>query len=340
MNRPFADGSLLLAPMVGISNRAFRTLVSELGPPDYAFTEMAGVEGFLSGGPEDPIYIDTAPDPDATSVQFFAKRPERLAEACRRLAGLPDGSRPRGVDINFGCAAPKIRRSGGGSAWSADPEGAVRLIAAARAAWPGLLSAKLRSGEDDNPERLLAYCRRLADAGLDFLTLHPRTDAQRFRRAANPDLIGVLASGLPIPVVGNGDLRSPADVARMFSVQKPAAVMIGREAARRPWIFASLRESASLREPALLGASPSDPHVHARHDGEAIGLHFLDLAEALLPEAWRLESAKRFFSYYADNFSFAHYLRTNLAKAPDIGAMRSTFSSYFDQVPQDRKILT
>lgn len=328
--KPFPDGALLLAPMVGITDRAFRSLVAELSPPDYAFTEMAGVEGFITGSAEDAIYTDPRPDPARTSVQFYAKQPERLALACGKLAGLPEEIRPAGVDINFGCAAPRIRKAGGGAAWSADPDGAVRLVEAARAAWPGWLSAKLRSGPDEDPDRLLDHCRRLESAGLDFLTLHPRTDSQKFRRAANHRLTGLLAAELRIPVVANGDLRERSHADRLHSEQAPAALMIGREAARRPWIFAILRGS----EPC--GTANPGMVADGRIDRIAVAFRYLDLVDADLPEAWKAEHARRVMAYYAEGFSFAHHLKWNLVNAPGIVAMRAVLREYLAEVPQDR----
>ncbi len=315
---PFPDGALLLAPMVGITDRAFRTLVAELGTPDWSFTEMAGVEGFIAGSAEDEVYTDPGPDPERTSVQFYASKPDRLALACARLARLPAGRRPAGVDINFGCAAPRIRRSGAGAAWSADPEGALRMVDAARGAWPGILSAKLRAGPDTDPERLLAHCLKLQDAGLDFITLHPRTDDQKFRRAPDHRLTGIIARGLSIPVVANGDLRERSHAERLRDEHGPAALMIGREAARRPWIFASLR-----------GADGAVDRI-------AVARRYLDLVDAILPEAWRAEHARRVLAYYAEGFSFAHHLKWKLVNAADTSDMRAVLDAYLAEVPQDR----
>lgn len=318
---PFPERALFLAPMVGITNRAFRSLVAELGAPDWSFTEMAGVEGFLEGRPDDAAYIDPGPDPQHCSIQFFAKRPERLALACAKVRDTMGERLPAGIDINFGCSAPGIRRAGGGTAWSGDPDGALRLVEAARAAWPGLLSAKLRSGPDEDPERLLSHCRRLEGAGLDFLCIHPRTDSQKFKGAANHSLTGILAENLGIPVVANGDVRSPGQAAALFAARKPAALMIGREAARRPWVFALLRGTA----PAAI-------------DRLALGLRYLDLAETMVPGAWRLENASRFFSYYSEGFSFSHHMKWPLVNAPDLPTLRARFAAYFDEVPEDRML--
>lgn len=320
---PFGKASLLLAPMVGITNRAFRTLVDELGAPDYSFTEMASAEAFVSGAPFEEYYTDPRPTPASTSLQFFARGPEALTKACLRAASRPPETRPAGIDLNFGCSAPHIRRAGGGSAWSSDRNGACELAAAARASWDGALSAKLRMGPDEDYDRLLSFCEGLAAAGLDFLTIHPRTDRQKFRGKADHGISVRLASDLGLPLVANGDLADAEAVGRLFG-GGAYAVMLGREVARRPWAFALLR--------AQLSGSP----LPAPFDRLAIALRFLDLAEAFLPPPWRMGTAKRFFPYYCERLSFSHHITYRLINAPDLPAVRSFLEEYFSQVPQDR----
>ena len=314
---PFPQGAFLLAPMVGITNRAFRSLLAETGRPDYAFTEMASAEAYTSHAKFESVYTDTMPSPAAVSVQFYARSPEILARACAETAARPREERPAGIDINFGCSAPHIRKSGGGSAWSENPEGAARLVTAARSAWPGCLSAKLRMGPDDDYARLLDFCRRLSGEGLDFLTLHPRTDNQKFRRLPRHDMTLRLAGDLGIPVVANGDIKT-ADEAASLVARGAWAVMIGREAVRAPRKFSLMR------------------HAPVRADREDLALRFLDLAEAHMPEEWRMESARRFFEYFSETMSFAHHFKYSLINAKDFAAMRTALADYFQRVEADR----
>ncbi|MCX7028147.1 MAG: tRNA-dihydrouridine synthase family protein [Spirochaetes bacterium] len=321
---PFKRGALILAPMVGITNRAFRTLVSELGKPDYAFTEMASAEAFAAKAQYEEYYTDPQPEPRATSLQFFARGPEALAAACALAAARPTESRPAGIDLNFGCSAPHIRRAGGGSAWSSDRKGAVELVASARAAWDGPLSVKLRMGPDEDYDRLLTFCLALASAGLDFLTLHPRTDRQKFKGKARLEIAGMLAADLPIPVVASGDIIDAGTAHGLMEGKGVCAVMIGREAVRRPWIFALLKsELEGLPRPAPF-------------DRFAIAERFLGLADSLLPPPWRKETARRFFGYFCEGWSFSHHITYSLINAPDPGAALENLKTYFEQVPQDR----
>lgn len=332
---PFPPNALLLAPMVGITNRAFRRLVFELGGAGWYFTEMASAEAFSSHALYEDIYTDPSPEPERTSVQFYARSPEALARACEMLRGRPAGQLPAGVDINFGCSAPHIRRAGGGSKWSGDPAKSAELVAAARSAWPRALSAKLRLGPDDDYGRFLSYCAALAEAGLDFITVHPRTDSQKFRRAPLWDHVGALARDLDIPVVANGDISDGESLSRVMEEQKPYAAMIGREAVRRPWIFGLRGGRRAAR------AEGADGHTTLAEaaggiDRLATGLRFIDLAEELLPPPWRLESSRRFFSYYCDRLTFAHHIKYSMLNAASLDAMRDIFRGYFAQVPGDR----
>lgn len=321
---PFAKNAFLLAPMVGITNRAFRTLLDELGGPDYAFTEMASAEAFISHAQYEAFYTDARPSPRATSVQFYARSAAGMSAACLEILKRDPAVAPAGLDLNFGCSAPHIRKSGGGSAWSSDPAGAAGMVAAARAAWPGTLSAKIRMGPDDDYERFFSFCSRIADAGLDFLTVHPRTDQQKFKRRPRHDITMRLSADLGIPVVANGDIGDAASAKSLLGEPNIRAIMIGREAVRRPWIFRLLRAE-------IEGDAPCPPQ-----DRQAIGLRFLDLVEEMLPEAWRLQTSRRFFSYFCEPLSFSHHIKFGIMNRPSLSAMREALIEYFEQVPVDR----
>ncbi len=337
---PFKTGAALLAPMVGITNRAFRTLVDELGAPDWYWTEMASAEALVAEARYEESYTDAGPCPQKTSIQLFARSSEAVAQACRLLAERAPNERPAGVDLNFGCSAPNIRRMGAGSALSTDPDKAAAFVKAARTAWPWTLSAKLRMGEMGDYDELLAFCMRLCDAGVDFLTIHPRLDSQKFRRKPHWDIIGALSRDLPVPVVGNGDITSPGLFKSILEEEHPYALMIGREAVRRPWIFTLLpgrsEQSERPEQPEQSERSePSKATSDVDIDLRAVGLRFIELASQYLPTAFQLESARRFFSYFCDNMSFAQYLKVKLNRANTLTEMAQDFSSYFDEVPTD-----
>ncbi len=312
--------ALLLAPMVALSHRALRELILDFGGLDLAFTEMASASAAVSNSPYEECYLDVGPEPSRVVMQFYTVKAERLGDALAHVAdkGI------YGADINFGCSAPQIIRAGGGAAWMRKPTEAAALLAQARQGWTASLSAKLRLGETDDYQALLDFSQGLAEAGADFLTLHPRTDSEKFRRKGRWDLVGRLARDLSIPVMGNGDVLRYADWEARTREASPGGIMIGRGAAQRPWIFALIRGRAA------------NPDFCLEVNREATAYQFLDLVEARLHPDFHLTRAKRFFYYYADNFSFAHHLKWKLENAPDLPAMRSILAEYFQEVPADR----
>ena len=317
---PLPPEALILAPMVALSHRALRELILEFGGLDLAFTEMASAAAVVSGSPYEDFYLDIGPEPARAVFQFYTVKPERLEEALAAVATRG----AFGADINFGCAAPHIKKAGGGVAWMKKPKEAAELMAAARRAWPSSLSAKLRLGESEDYPALRDFCLGLAEAGADFITLHPRFENQKFRRKGRWDILARLAADLPLPIVGNGDVLSVSDWNERMSEAGPAGIMIGRGAARRPWLFALIRGRSAA------------PDFSLRVDLEATAYRFLDLVEKRLPPDFRLTRARRFFSYYCDNLSYAHHIHWKLDKAPDLEAMRAILAEYFADLPSDR----
>lgn len=322
MASTFPARSLFLAPMVGLSHRALRELVFEFGGLDFAYSEMTSAGASVSGSPYEPWYLDMDPVPEKTIIQFYATKPEYLPDALKRIQTTFE--RPVfGADINFGCSAPHIVKAGGGAAWMRDPEGAFALVRSAREVWDRSLSAKIRLGYDDDYDRIRDFAIGLAQAGIDFIAVHPRLDTQKLRRTSLWDYVARLAEELPIPVVGNGDIQTWNDYTDRVSRYSSAGVMLGREAARRPWIFALIRG----RE------ASSDFYMEI--DLRATAFRMLDLIEARLHPDFHHTRARRFFYYYADNFRFAHHLRWKLQNAASIAAMRTVIDEYLLEVPED-----
>ena len=320
MRRSLPNDALILAPMVALSHRALRELCLEFGGLDLAYTEMASAGAAVSGAPYEECYFDSGPVPEKVVYQLYTIKSERLVEALAMLSGRPCF----GADINFGCAAPQITKAGGGAAWMREPERAFDLARSARAAWQGSLSAKIRLGAEEDYGKLADFVLGLAEAGADYVALHPRVEGQKFRRQGRWDFVARLAAEMPIPVIGNGDVRGWADYRRRRGETSCAGIMIGREAVRRPWIFALLRGKEAASDFSL------------EVDLRAVALRMLELIESRLIEEFRLTRAQRFFFYFADNFSYAHYIKWKLVNAPDLATMRRELDAYFEEMPGDR----
>ena len=164
----------------------------------------------------------------------------------------------------------------------------------------------------------------LVEAGADYLVLHPRLSNEKFRRTGRWAYVRELAAAMPVPVIGNGDIRDFKAYNAAMETYAPGGIMIGREAARRPWIFALIR------------GQQDNPDFSMKVDLEETGLRLLSLIRTLLPENFHLSRSRRFFFYYCDNLKFGHHIRYAIQNAQDIDAVEALFRAYFVDSPAER----
>jgi tRNA-dihydrouridine synthase len=300
-----------LAPMAELSHGALRDLIAGFGGCDEYFTEMISAGALLNGGPFEPWYVRADPCPDRVVYQLMGSDAGQIADA----AALLDRNECAGIDINMGCSAPAIVRTGAGVRWMQSIDRAGELIRQVRGRVRHRLSVKLRIGLTDDFEYLVAFCKRLESEGLDLITLHPRTAREKFRRSARWGYVGRLRQELGIPVAGNGDIGSAEELLRR--AEGPCdAVMVGRLAVRCPWVFAQAR---------CLEQGGSFPAI----DLEDLSMRFLDLLVKYQPPEFHRSRARRFFSYFCDNFTWATYLKNLLNREPDLSGMAQVLNSFF-----------
>lgn len=311
--------ALVLAPMATLTHAALRTLVGEFGGCDLYFSEMISAEALVNGTPYERYYLLEHPDPGRLVFQLVGYAEDSLVAATQLLSQTGAA----GIDINMGCSAPHIVRKGGGIAWTRDPERAARLIGRLRAALPGMsLSVKLRLGESDDSAPLIELCRRLEASGADFLTLHPKRRRDGPARRARWSAIGEVRAALPIPVIGNGGVTGWTALGARLGEAGRGPVMIGRAAARAPWIFAYLRQRQ--------GGMTTGLSV----DLMATGIRFLELLEAYQPRDFLHSRARRFLPYLLSNIAFGHSIAARVAQAPTYASARDLFLRYFEKYPE------
>ncbi|MDR2633128.1 MAG: tRNA-dihydrouridine synthase family protein [Treponema sp.] len=316
--------SFLLAPMAALSHRALRELIEMFGACDEYFTEMISAGALISGGPFEAWYTDPGPCPKRLVYQLVGSDPEHLAAA----VSLLDTHECAGIDLNMGCSAPAIMRTGAGVRWMASPDRAGALMKLVRKRTKRRLSVKLRIGMEDDFDYLVAFCKRLESEGVERITLHPRTAREKFKRRPRWEYVGLLRAALHIPVAGNGDIADARELVRR-AAQGCDAVMVGRLALRAPWVFAQARHLENPEGEPL-------PRLPERIDLEAVGLRFLELLARYQPQEFHKSRARRFFSYFCDNFTWASYLKTRLARETELSAMAALLSAYCRDHPEER----
>ena len=309
-------------------------LIHTFGDPDEYFTEMIHAPSLLAGGPFEQWYLRANPVPEKLVWQLTSPKAEAFVQAVPIVLGHGG----IGVDLNMGCSAPPIVRTGAGVAWMLKPlhitAEAVRSVKQAIEAYSTeqgrsfRLSVKLRLGTAIDYAYLLRFCTMLIDEGVQLITIHPRLQRQSYARPALHEYTAALAKELPIPVYGNGDIDS-AEKLQIAAQRYPCAGwMIGRAAVQKPWIFEAIRRKHG-------GDSSSAPY---RIDLEQTALSFLHYLETEQPPDFFLTRAQRFFQFYCDNFSFAHYCRTQLLRARNREEMEHALHTYFEEAPDDKMI--
>lgn len=307
--------------MATLTHAGFRVLIGEFGGCDLYFSEMISAEAMIGGTRYERYYTMGDPDPRRLVYQVVGYTQERIVEAASRLAQTGAA----GVDLNMGCSAPHIVRKGGGIAWMADPDAAARLVERAReAVGDRSLSVKVRLGATEDPEGLVDLCRALESAGADFITLHPKTRKQSAGRPARWSYVRLLREKVTIPVIGNGGVTGEATLRSRLAEAGDGGVMVGRAAARAPWIFAYLRRR--LR----------DGRGEYRVDLATVARRFFTLLESHQPPDFLATRAARFASYFTQNLAFGHALGARLGASRSYERIREELLAYFERHPETR----
>lgn len=234
---------LYLAPMAGYTDKCFRECCKAQGA-DVMVTEFVMANKFLDARGEETAWktVDFTPTQRPMGVQIFGGEPDKMAEAARRIA---ERLQPDFIDINYGCPAPKVVNNCAGSSLLRNPcllgsvAAAVVKAVGARVA----VTAKIRIGWDADSINAVDIARRLEGEGVEAIAVHGRTKAQGYRGEADWGVIEHVARAVGVPVIGNGSIRTAADIRRIQNETAVRGLMIGRAALGYPWIFRELKHA-------------------------------------------------------------------------------------------------
>ncbi|MEX2580890.1 MAG: tRNA dihydrouridine synthase DusB [Verrucomicrobiales bacterium] len=226
---------LYLAPMAGVTDLVFRRICKELGA-DVMVTEFVSAEGIIQADERTRVYTEFDDEQRPVGVQLFGADGARMAEAAKKII---DWKQPDFIDINFGCPVKKVVSRNGGSSLLKDcPVLADVASKIARGVGEQVpVTAKIRIGWDQNLINAPEVCRLLEDSGMQAIAIHGRTRAQGYSGEADWEVIDKCSRTVSIPVVGNGDVSTGADVEHRRRTTGVRGVMIGRAAMQYPWVF-------------------------------------------------------------------------------------------------------
>jgi len=292
----------VLAPMAGVTDTVFRRMIRGLGGCGLIMTEFTSAEGITRNASRSARYLCFDPDEHPISGQLFGAEPAVMARAAAMVEELGFDF----VDINLGCPAKKVVKCGG-SGLLRDLKSLEQVLRAVRAAVRIPLTIKIRAGWDESSIVALEVARLAEQIGVEAIAVHPRTRLQGYSGAADWSIIAAVKQAVHMPVIGNGDIRSPEDALRMVRETGCDAVMIGRAASNNPWIFRQIEQFAAT-------GSYEEPS-----EGDRYGLlsaYFRNLVETEWPDA--IGKMKQFACY------FTHGVRNGSQLRRDIHTARTT----------------
>lgn len=281
---------LILAPMAGVTDLAFRQICREHGA-GLTVTEMASAKALEYGDKKTPRLLRLAPGEHPASAQIFGSDPACMARSAVRALELSGCDI---IDINMGCPAPKIVGNGDGSALMKSPDRAARIVAAVKQAVPVPVTVKFRMGWDAQSVNCVEFARLCEQAGADMVAIHGRTRSQQYGGTANWDIIRAVKEAVSIPVAANGDVFTPEDVPRILAHTGADFVMIGRGSLGDPWIFE--RAQALMQTGVLLPLPPFSTRIDT-------AVRQIELAVADKGERVALLEARKHVNWYLKGVS-------------------------------------
>ncbi len=326
MRFPFpvaAQVPLYLAPMAGVSESPFRRLCRRYGA-DVVVTEFLSAEGIRRENEATISKLRFSEDEHPIGVQIFGADPHAMGEAA---ALVTDVFRPDFVDINFGCPVKKVVKRNGGSGCLRDLGLVQEVIRAVSKATHLPVTCKIRSGWNEEMRDPVTIGLRCQDAGVKVLALHPRTRTQMYSGSARWEEIAAVVDALDIPVLGNGDIKTPDDAIRMWQQTRCAGIMIARGSFGQPWIFDQVRDILDGRP---MRATP------AVEDRFRIALDHARMAEDYEadPRGAAIEFRKH-LGWYVKGLPGSSDLRRQLHAVNSIAEVEGIFADYLHRGPTD-----
>lgn len=314
------DPPLVLAPMAGVTDKPFRLLCKRLGA-GLAVSEMTTADPRLWQTRKSLQRMDHLGEPEPVSVQIAGYDPAMLAEAAR--FNVANGAQI--VDINMGCPAKKVCNVWSGSALLQDEPLVARILTAVVQAVEVPVTLKIRTGWDRAHRNALSIARIAEDAGIAALSVHGRTRADKYEGEAEYETIAAVKAAVRIPVLANGDIVTPQQARHVLEVTGADAVMVGRGAQGRPWVFREISHYLATGE---LLAEPGAAEVGR------ILLGHLEQLYAFYGEMAGVRIARKHLGWYAkdrpENAAFRHVANRAETAAEQLRLTRDYFDALTD----------
>lgn len=317
---------LFLAPLAGVSDRAFRKICKRFGA-EGTVSEMISAKGLHYNDTKTAVLAAFSEDESPFFIQIFGSDPEIMAESAKKLAtnnykACENTCLPSGIDINMGCPVPKIAGNGDGSALMKDPELAGRIVKAVSDAVDLPVTVKFRSGWDDEHINAVEFAQIVEKNGAKAICVHGRTKAQMYRDPVNVDIIKKVKDSVSIPVIANGGINSAEDAKRMLDHTKCDGLMIARGAMGNPFLF---EEITCLLE----GREYTPPTMEERL---SVAMEHIELMIRFKGEYTGVMEARKHLAWYIQGQKGAAQTREKVNRAADLNELKNIINDYLNSL--------
>lgn len=344
---------LVVAPMAGMTDTAFRRLVKRQGGCGLVVSEMVSSEGLVRGIDRTLEYAEFTEEERPVSIQIFGGDPPRMAEAARIVEAIGADI----VDVNMGCPVPKIAKHQAGCSLMREPDHAAAVVEAMANAVKIPVTVKMRAGWNDTERNAPTLARLVQEAGAAAVAVHGRTAAQSYSGSADWDLVADIASRLAIPVFGSGDCVEPDHIIQRLQTGV-AGVLVGRGVLRNPWILAQANDIAAGRGARAVSRAErgrflleyidmllrdgADEPDGFRHGAPGAGRGSSKPDARVSQERWVINKIRALATYYTKGFEHGSHLRTAINRASSLPELREQIALFFstpDSAPDSATML-
>jgi len=314
---------IIQSPLASCSDLPFRLIGREKGL-GFCYLEMVSAQSLTRENAKTRRMLNTLPEDKPLGAQLLGCDPDMMAEAARILEEMGFDL----IDMNLGCPVKKVVGNGEGSALLKDPARAERVFRAVRNAVKVPVTMKTRKGfQDPSGDEAVELAKRAEGAGLCAVTIHGRTQAQGYAGMADWEAIGKVKRAVKIPVIGNGDVLTPADAARLLEVSGCDGIMIGRGGLGNPWIYRNLDDVMNgRRDSAYVPTVPERKETLLRH---------FALERSLLGDRQAALNMRRITVWYSQGLPHNKVMRVGVCSTMDCAEIIRLISAFFDQLPAD-----